>query len=105
MPPWRQTSVAPRLGLAHPLADLVQRQQVGVAAQVERERTLGEGAEPALEGADVGVVDVAVDDEGDVVADEVAAHAVRELDDGVEVGAAGVKERGQLLAVELVARA
>ena len=40
----------------------------GRAAQVERERALGEGAEAALEGADVGVVDVAVAHEGDDVA-------------------------------------
>ena len=56
------------LGLGHPPGDLVQVEQVGGAPQVERERPLGEGAEPALEGADVGVVDVAVDDEGDLVA-------------------------------------
>ena len=43
-------------------------EQVGRPPEVERERALGEGAEPALEGADVGVVDVAVGHEGDLVA-------------------------------------
>ncbi len=58
-------------GFANPPADLFQGEQVGIAAQVERERALGEGAEATLEGADVGVVDVAVDDEADVVTHEV----------------------------------
>ena len=57
------------LGLDHPAGDLVQPEQVRRAAQVERQRALGEGAEPALEGAHVGVVDVAVGDPGDGVAD------------------------------------
>ena len=56
-------------GLDDAPCDLVDLEQIGAAAQVERQRALGEGAEPALEGADVRVVDVAVGDEGDHVAD------------------------------------
>ncbi len=66
MPPCRHTSVAPSSQrLAAALGDVVERQQVRRAAQVERQRALGEPAEPALERADVGVVDVAVADVGD----------------------------------------
>ena len=66
-----------RLGFSDALADLVQGQKIGIAPQVERKRTLREGTEPTLERADVRVVDVAVDDEGDVVADEVTAQRYR----------------------------
>ncbi len=69
--PAGDTSVAPQLGgLADPPGDVVQGEQVGRAPQVERQRALGEAAELALERADVGVVDVAVADPGDRVADE-----------------------------------
>ena len=44
-------------------------EQVGGAPEVERERALGERAELALEGADVGVVDVPVGHVGHLVAD------------------------------------
>ena len=57
--------------------DLVEVEEVRVAAQVERQRALGEGAEPALERADVRVVDVAVAHEGDGVADGVERGAGR----------------------------
>ena len=65
-----------RFGLADPLGDLVQGQEIGGAAQVEGQRPFGEGAEPALEGTDVGVVDVAVDHVGDLVAHRVDAELV-----------------------------
>ena len=57
-----------RLGLRDAARDLLEVEEVGVAAQVQRERALRERAEPALERADVRVVDVAVRDPGDVVA-------------------------------------
>ncbi len=57
-------------------ADLLQSQIVGLAAQILARLALGEGAELAVEGADVGVVDVAVDDIGDGVAVDVAAQFV-----------------------------
>ena len=80
-------------------------EQVGVAAQVERERALGEGAEPALEGADVGVVDVAVDDEGDVVADDVRRSCVGHLGHGAGPRAPGREEGDDLVLADLLARA
>ena len=47
-------------GLADAAGDLVEREEVRRAPQVERQRALREAAEPALERAHVGVVDVAV---------------------------------------------
>ncbi len=49
--------------------DLADLEQVGAATKVQRQRPLGERAELALERADVGVVDVPVDHEGDHIAD------------------------------------
>ena len=60
---------------------LLELEEVRLAAQVERERTLRERAEPALERADVRVVDVAVADEGDLVAVDLAAQLVGDLGD------------------------
>ena len=66
MPPCMQTSVAPAShASSRPVGDLVERQRVGVGVAL----ALGERAEPAADVADVGEVDVAVDDVGDVVAD------------------------------------
>ena len=73
IPPCMQTSVAPRRPrLLGPVGDLVERERVGVGVGAP----LGEGAEPAADVADVGEVDVAVDDVGDLVADGVAAQVV-----------------------------
>ena len=58
-------------GLLGPVGDLVERQRVGVGVGA----ALGERAEPAAGVADVGEVDVPVDDVGDVVADDVPAAA------------------------------
>ena len=94
------------LGLAHALADLVEGQEVGIAAQVERERPLGKGAEAALESADVGVVDVAVDDEADGVAHESPSHGVGEVHDGLDSRRPRALNRATSSSrVELVARA
>jgi len=49
--------------------DLADLEHVGAATKVQRQRPFGERAELALERADVGVVDVPVDHEGDHVAD------------------------------------
>jgi len=48
-------------------------------------------AEAAFERADVGVVDVAVDDERDVVADELLAQIVGDLNDRIEVSPRALK--------------
>ena len=62
---------AERPRLLGAVADLVQRQRVGVGVGAP----LRERAEPAAGVADVGEVDVPVDDVGDVVADDVARAA------------------------------
>ena len=84
--------------------DLVDLEQVGAAPQVQRQRTLGESAEPALEGADVGVVDVPVGDEGDHVADRSPAQLVGDLGHGHDFGPAGREQRDDLVLADLLAR-
>ena len=71
----------PRLG--GPVADLPQREgvRVGVGA------ALRERAEPAAGVADVGEVDVAGDDVGDVVTDDLAAQRVGDPGQRLQVGA------------------
>ena len=88
MPPCRHTSVAPRCpGLGRAAGDLVQVEVVGLVAVAEIVPALGEGAELAAVGADVGVVDVAVDDVGDGVADALRAQPVGRPADGREIRA------------------
>src|SRR5580658_3943323 len=82
----------PRLDGA--VADLLQGQGVGVGVGA----ALGERAEPAAGVADVGEVDVAGDDVGDVVAVHVPAQRVRDAGQGLEVGAVG-GQQGQRLVV------
>jgi hypothetical protein len=90
MPPCMQTSVAPTSHASRARsADLVERERVGVGVGAP----LGEGAEPAAGVADVGEVDVAVHDVGDLVADRVAADVVGEGAHRVEVGAVGRDQR------------
>src|SRR6266511_3386143 len=90
------------VGLDHPVGDLVQAEQVGGAAEVEAERSLGEGAEAAAEGAHVGVVDVAVADEGDDVADRLAAELVGDLGDRPDLRPAGGEQGDDLVLAELL---
>jgi len=68
-------------GLVDAVAHLRHRQRVGIRVGA----TLREGAEAAAGVADVGEVDVAVDDVADLVADRVAPHPVGEVGDRVEV--------------------
>ena len=79
------------------------RARYGCAAQVERERTLRERAEPALERADVRVVDVAVADERDLVADDLAPQLVGDLGDARDLGAARAEQRDDLVDADLFA--
>ena len=90
--------------LHHAPRDLVELQQVRRPAQVERERPLGEGAEAALERADVRVVDVAVAHEGHVVAGDVAAQVVGHLGHQAHLGAAGAEQRDDLRLAHLLAQ-
>ena len=93
----------PRFGLHHPVADLVEPEEVRLAAQVEGPRSFREGAEAALEGADVGVVDVAIDDEGDLVAHGFGAQVVGNLGHLAHLSAAGGEQRHDLVLADLVA--
>ncbi len=82
--------------LASLVEHLVDREREGVGVAV----VVAEGAEQAAVAADVGVVDVAVGDEVDVVAGRPAAHVVGQRADRDQVGAhqqiAGVGARQPL---------
>ena len=82
---------------------LLELEQVRLAAQVERERPLRERAEPALERADVRVVDVAVADERDLVADDLAAQLVGDRGDPRDLGTARREQRDDLVDADLFA--
>ena len=90
-------------GLADPVGDLVVGEQVGLAAQVQRQRALGESAERALERAHVGVVDVAVAHEGDVVADDLLTQPVGELRDRHDLRPPCLEQRDELVDSRLLA--
>ena len=87
---------ARRPGLLRPLPDLVQGQRVGVRVGA----ALRERAEPAAGVADVGEVDVPGDDERDVVAVDLAAQAVGERRQGVQVVAVRAQQRDRLVVGE-----
>ena len=93
------------LGLTDPVGDLAQLEEVGGAPEIEGERSLGEGTEPALEGADVGVVDVPVVDVGDLVAHGLDAELVSHRRHGADLGTPG-REQGHdlVLAHQVPAR-
>ena len=86
----------------HAPLDLLVVEEVRAAAEVQRQRTLGERAEPALERADVRVVDVAVAHEGDGVADGIDAELIGDRGDLEEVGTARAEERDDLVDADLV---
>ena len=75
--------------LDRPRGDLVEREPVGVGVAL----ALRERAEPAAHVADVREVDVAVDDVGDLVADDVAAQVVGGLRQLLQRGALGEDQR------------
>src|SRR5690606_483248 len=83
-------------GFAHPLGDVVEREQIRRTPQVERERTLGEPTEPAFEGAHVRVIDVAVVYERDNVADGFTSKFVGQRGHGGHLTAPG-SEQGEKL--------
>ncbi len=92
-----------RLALGDAARDLIELEQVGGAAQVEREGSLGEGTEAALERADVRVVDIAVAHVGDAVAHRPAAQVVGDLGHGAHLRAAGGEERDDLCLAHVLA--
>ena len=75
-------------GLQRAPLDLVEVEIVGPPAQVLRHLAFRERAELAAEVADVGVVDVAVDDVGDRVAARRAPQRIGRRHDMLELGAA-----------------
>ena len=74
--------------LPRPVGDLVDRQRVRVGVAL----ALGERAEPTAGVADVGEVDVPVDDVGDVVADGVAPQRIRQRSNGIQRRAVGRRQ-------------
>ena len=88
--------------LERPLGDVVERQQVRRAAQVERQRALREPAELALERAHVGVVDVPVRHPRQRLADQFGPHPIGGLGDGEHVGSASLEQRHDLVDARLV---
>ena len=83
--------------------DFLVAEVVGAPAQVFRQLALGEGAELALEVADVGVVDVAVHDERNHIAVGLLAQKVGGLHHGVEVVAARLDQADDLLLIQRLA--
>ena len=83
---------APRPGLAGIADYLLDTHQIGLATQVEALRPLGEGAEPAFEVAEVGVVDVSVDDIGDRVTHGTLPQPVGHESDCIDLVAASPEQ-------------
>jgi len=86
----------PRLDRA--VHDLVDLEHVGLVSELKRLRPAGEPAEPALEVALVGVVDVPVDDVGDRVSARAFSKRVGHLRDHLDLGTASAKQRLDLVA-------
>ncbi len=105
MPPCRQTSVAPRSQASRRAAhDFLEREVIRRAAQRLVRLALGEGAEVAAIGADVGVVDVAVDDVADGVAARRSAQFIGRGDDAAVVGVARREQPHDLRRIQARAR-
>ena len=85
--------------LPGPVGDLVGRQRVRVGVAL----ALRERAEPAARVADVGEVDVAVDDERHVVTDGVAAQRISQRRNGIQRRTIGGRQR-QILVVGAAGR-
>ena len=89
---------------AHALGNVVKRQQIWRATQVEAERALGKPAELAFERAHVGVVDVAVVHPSDVVAHSGAAQFVGGKGNSPHFGPASAEQRNNFLFAEFIAK-
>ena len=90
-------------GLDGAPGDVVEGEQVRRAPQVQRQRALGEAAEAALEGAHVGVVDVAVVHEGDGVAHHLATQLVGHLGHRRHLGTPGREQGDDLVDAHFLA--
>src|SRR6202050_1776715 len=89
--------------LARTLRNHFQLEPVGRPAQLSGAAPLGEGAESAVIQADVGVVDVAVDDVGDLLAHRGAAQATGAAYHRAESRPLNRKERDDRLRGQLLA--
>ncbi len=87
----------------HAALHLLHLDEIRLAPEVERERALREGAEAALERAHVRVVDVAVANEGHLVADDLAPELVGDLGDPHDLRTAGTEQRHDLVDADLLA--
>ncbi len=76
---------APVPGLGHPAADFVQGQIIRAAAQVFAQLALGKGTELAFEIANIGVIDIAHDNVGNVVPIDLAPQVIRRPADRVNL--------------------
>jgi len=76
-------------GLGGPVADLPERERVRIGVGA----ALRERAEPAAGVADIGEVDVAGDDVGDVVTDDLAAQRIGDPGQCLQVGAVRRQQR------------
>ncbi len=85
-------------GFLRPRHDLGDTHQVWIAAEIQAAWTLGEGAEAAAEVADVGVVDVAVDDVGDVVPNRTPPELIGGPGNGVDLVTPSLEEPHELVA-------
>ena len=105
IPPWRQTSVAPRSQASRARRTIsVVRDEIRRTAKVRRQPPLREGAEAAAEVADVRVLDVPRDDVADLVAADLAAEPVGGGEDTLALVAAGAEEAHELVLPQLVRR-
>ena len=98
IPPWRQTSVAPRSQASRERRTISSSgTRYGRAAQVRRQPALRERAEAAAEVADVRVLDVPRHDVADLVAADLAPEPVGRGEDALPLLAARAEEAHELL--------
>src|SRR5688500_15342066 len=90
----------PRLDRA--TRDLLRGQEIRLASEVEGLRTLRERAEPAPEIAEVRVIDVPVDDVGDLVADRGAPEVICDRIETFGLATFGRKEKSDLVLGEFL---
>src|SRR5581483_11979584 len=89
--------------LARAGGDFRQVEVVRRAAQIRRAAALREGTEAAMIKADVGVVDIAIDDIAHDVANPVTAQLIRGLDDHIEIAAFGAEQADDIRFIESAA--
>ena len=91
--------------LAYALGNVLEREQVGLAPEVERHRTLREAAELALERADIRVVDVPVVHPGNGVPHHLGTQLICVLRNGCHFVAPGAEQGGEFVHTGFLAHA